>query len=105
MPDDYKSNGCGTDGWSAKLIPNTIYGLDIKECCKYHDFLYSATNKSFALKQQADRIFLNNLIRKINADTKWWRNNFFIKKLMRSRAYKYYKAVDMFGASAYWDGK
>ena len=104
MPDNYKSNGCGS-GWSAKIVPNTIYGLNIRECCRYHDFLYSKEIKTIELKESADRIFLNNMLRLINADTKWWRNNFFIKKLMRTRAYEYYKTVDMFGSTAYWDGK
>ena len=55
--------------------------------------------------RMSNREFLNNLVRKINADTKWWRNNFFIKKLMRTRAREYYEVVEHFGASAYWDGK
>jgi len=97
-------NGCGS-GWSAKIIPNAIYGMGIKDICCIHDDRYEVIEKSIAHKQMSDREFLNNLVRKINADTKWWRNNFFIKKLMRTRAYEYYKAVDVFGGSAYWDGK
>ena len=97
-------NGCGA-GWNAKLVPDSIYGMGIKDVCCIHDDRYSIEFKSIKHKQMSDREFLNNLIRKIDADTKWWRNNFLVKKLMRSRAEKYYKAVDVFGGAAYWDGK
>lgn len=97
-------NGCGT-GWSAKLVPNSIYGMGIKDVCCIHDDRFEFQDKSIEHLNMSNREFLNNLVRKINSDKKWWRNNFFIKKLMRSRAYIYYKAVDKFGASAYWDGK
>ena len=33
-------NGCGSKGlgW---LVPNTIYGLNITDCCNIHDYMYS----------------------------------------------------------------
>ena len=97
-------NGCGS-GFTAKLVPNTIYGLNIRHICCGHDDRFEWLDKSIEHMNMSNREFLNNLIREINADTKWWRNNRFIKSLMRKRAYKYYKAVKYFGASAYWDGK
>ena len=97
-------NGCGS-GWSAKLIPDTIYGMSIRHICCIHDDRYETVNKSIEHKEMSDREFMNNMIREINEDTKWWRNNNLVKKLMRSRAYKYFQAVDNFGGSAYWDGK
>jgi hypothetical protein len=97
-------NGCGA-GWTAKLVPNTIYGMDIKPICCIHDDRYETVEKSIEHKNMSDREFLNNIVRKINADTRWWRNNRMFKFLMRRRAYKYYKAVKYFGGEAYWDGK
>jgi len=99
MPEDYKSNGCGS-GWNAKIIPNTIYGLDITECCRYHDFLYS-TLLTIKGKDKADRIFLNNMLRVIEAKKSWW----FPHSLARRRALKYYESVVNFGGTAYWKGK
>jgi len=96
-------NGCGS-GFTAKLVPNTIYGLNIRHICCGHDDRYSH-GATIEYKQMSDREFLNNLQREIEADTKWWRNNRFMKYLMRKRAYKYYKAVDVFGGVAFWDGK
>ena len=88
-------NGCGSKGlgW---LVPNTIYGLNITDCCNIHDYMYSqgATLKD---KEYADRIFLNNLVRKIDDNNKWFRF------LRRRRALKMYWAVDTFGEAAFWD--
>lgn len=96
-------NGCGA-GFTAKLVPDTIYGLNITDVCCIHDDRYEH-GKNIAYKQMADREFLNNLLRKIDADTVFWRNNRFVKFLMRRRAKKYYMAVDLFGGVAFWKDK
>jgi len=98
-PDDYKSNGCGS-GWSAKIIPNTIYGVDIKPACRLHDWSYQA-GATIQHKEQADREFLNNMLRLVNAKDAWY----YPTRLARWRAKHYYDAVVNFGGTAFWDGK
>ena len=93
-------NGCGT-GWSAKLIPNTIYFLSIKPSCCIHDDMYEMGEPTNEAKEKADRVFLNNMIRQIDAYNKWY----YPTTLAKRRAYKYYLAVKHFGGGAYWNGK
>jgi len=97
-------NGCGS-GWNAKLVPDTIYGMSIKDVCCIHDDRFECLEKSIEHLKMSNREFLNNLVRKIDNDTKWWRNNSFVKSLMKRRAKTYHDSVVTFGSSAYWDGK
>jgi len=93
-------NGCGTDTWYGWLVPDTIYFLKITEACNIHDWEYEF-GETLEDKKRADRTFLNNMIRIIDAKTKWeW-----LKKLRYKRAYKYYLAVKHFGAPAFWANK
>lgn len=94
-----KKCDCGS-GWSSKLVPNTIYGLDIKPVCCIHDFMYKV-GVTIEHKDSADRTFLNNMLRIIESKKSWW----FPHSLARRRALKYYEAVRNFGGTAYWDGK
>jgi len=94
-----KCNGCGT-GWSASLIPNTIYGLCIYRACCIHDYMYEV-GTTIEDKEEADRVFLNNLLRIIEAKKAWWFPHF----LARSRAMKYYESVVNFGGLAFWQNK
>ena len=92
-------NGCGTKnlGW---LIPDSMWFLDISEACNIHDFMY-AVGVDEEDREEADRVFLNNLIRIIEAKTRWeW-----LRMLRRRRALKYYEAVRCFGGPAFWAGK
>jgi len=98
-----KCDGCGS-GWNAKLVPDTIFGMSITDCCCPHDYDYFI-GMTIEDKQAADRRLKNNIYRKISHDTKWWRNNRFIKSLMRHRARVYYEAVKEFGAEAFWHDK
>lgn len=93
-------NGCGTAGWKGKLIPETIYGLKVTAACNIHDWMY-LRGETLADKDEADRVFLNNLLRIIDAGTRFaW-----LKWLRRRRALKYYQAVRQFGGPAFWEGK
>ena len=90
-------NGCGSKGFGW-LVPNTIYGLNITDCCNIHDFMYSR-GTTLQDKEYADRIFLNNLVRKIESGSK------LFSWLRRRRALKMHWAVDTFGEAAFWDKK
>lgn len=95
-------NGCGAAGAKFDFIPDRIYGTDISAACHVHDFMY-ARGRTIEDKDEADRVFLNNLLRIIERDAaaKWYKP----RGLMRSRAKKYFKAVQVFGGPAFWAGK
>jgi hypothetical protein len=106
-PQGYEENrkesdcdGCGT-GWNEKLVPDTIYFLNIKPSCCVHDYMYLYGEPTKEGKELADRVFLNNMLRQIEAVKKWY----YPKALARRRAMKYYLAVKHFGGTAYWKGK
>ena len=92
-------NGCGT-GWNTRLVPDTIYGVSITPACCIHDYMYSV-GKTIEDKCTADRVFLNNMLRIIEAVNTWY----YPTALARRRALKYYEAVINFGSTAYWEGK
>lgn len=94
------ANGCGPGGWKIDLIPDTIWGLSITEACNIHDWMYT-TGETLADKEEADRVFLNNILRLIDAADSIW----LLRKLRRIRAREYFEAVSHFGGPAFWDGK
>lgn len=94
------TNGCGPAGWKYQLIPDRIWGLDIRIACDVHDWMYSA-GETIEDKDAADRTFHNNILRLIAAaGGPWW-----LQKLRRMAAYRYYKAVSIAGGPAFWQGK
>lgn len=104
-------NGCGPQGWKFDIIPDTMWFLDISEACNAHDFMYHVARPTVKDKDEADRVFLNNLTRIIDAKTKK-RIKFFwgsfvnpIYKMRLHRAKLYYKFVRDHGGPAFWTGK
>ena len=93
-------SGCGTKGLTGLFVPDTMYLLNISPACNIHDWMYHE-GTTLADKERADRIFLNNLIRLITIESK----SRLLISLRKRRAFKYYKAVDIFGAPAYWSSK
>jgi hypothetical protein len=85
-------NGCGTGtGWKALLVPETIRGLSIHEACDIHDWMY-ALGLVIEDKDEADRVFLNNMIRIIDSR----RSRRWLRALRLGRAKDYYLAVHWF---------
>lgn len=102
-PNDKKEicNRCGPRGVFADYIPNKILGLYIGECCNIHDYMYNKARPNIEDKKKADRVFKNNMLRLIDAKTKWkW-----LRKMRKWLAEKYYKTVKLFGGPAFWRGK
>jgi hypothetical protein len=93
-------SGCGPEGFFGWLIPETIYGLKITAACNIHDYMY-AVGKTEEDRLEADSVFLNNMIRIIDTNTKWG----WLKRLRYARAKTYYNAVSTFGGPFYWEGK
>ena len=91
-------NGCGPSGWRANFVPNTFYGLSIKELCNIHDYDFSVykTIKGFNIAN--DRLY-NNFITYINAKSNW-----FMAILRRRRAKTYCMFVEsQLGVDAFYD--
>ena len=94
------AGGCGPGGFGDYLVPDRIWFLSVKLACKIHDWMYNF-GETLADKEEADRVFLNNLIRIINAKTKWkW-----LRKRRLKIAHVYYVFVDRFGGPSFWDDK
>ena len=93
-------DGCGASGAKFDFVPDRIYGTYIGYACFIHDFMYDEGH-TIEDKEEADRVFLNNMLRLIERDRKWYKPT----KLQRFRAKGYYRAVKYFGGPAYWKGK
>lgn len=91
-------NGCGSAHAKFDFVPMYIYFLCITDACNIHDYMYHV-GETLADKEEADRVFLNNMLRLIEAGTGW------LKIFRRRRALKYYEAVTAFGGPAFWSGK
>lgn len=90
-------NGCGAkDGIK---VPNTFWGLCIKEACNIHDWMYKE-GLTKADKLFADAMFRLNLSILIDENS-----NIVTAMLRHSRASKYYTAVAKWGDSAFWVDK
>jgi len=100
FPDEFKSYGCGPGGVGDFLVPDTIYGLSVRDACRIHDFGYRHSSVSSEEdRKKHDRILRNNCLRIVNDHTKYR-----ILKMLRYRRVKtYYMAVRFFGSPAYWE--
>ena len=94
---DRTCNGCGTKGLGGWFVPDTLWGLSITECCNIHDYMYSR-GLHINDKDEADRAFLNNMLRVIDEGTQWK----LVKWLRHRRAWAYYQVVSQFGGPAFW---
>ena len=93
-------NGCGAaDSWFRP--PSKIYGTSISDACNVHDWMYEV-GRTIEDKDEADRAFLNNMLRLIKRDRKKWYKPSF---LQRKRACAYYAVVKYGGGPAFWQGK
>lgn len=94
------ANGCGPKNWKIDLVPDSPLGFKFHKACDIHDYMYSA-GKTIQDKESADRAFLNNMFRIVDASSKT------MGELLEGRtlAYVYYEAVKKFGGCAFWEGK
>ena len=92
------TGGCGPGGIGDWLVPDTMYGLSVFKACQIHDFMY-AMGETNDDKEEADRVFKNNLIRIIK------HHGGILKSLRIIRAHTYYLSVKWFGGPAFWDNK
>lgn len=94
------TNGCGPAGWKGKYIPDHLLWVSIKAACDIHDYMY-LVGKTEADREEADRVFLNNMMRIVEAKSANW----FTRSLRRRLVLHYYAAVRDMGAIFFWDDK
>lgn len=103
-----RKTACGAgDGVGDAVVPDRIWGLNVTEACRIHDFMYSE-GKTLEDKERADRVLLNNLLRLIDAaeeSSKFRPWAMVVAAVRRYRAMTYYNAVRDFGGPAFWNGK
>ena len=100
-------DGCGS-GWNEKLVPDTIYGLSIKEACCPHDHRYGIGGTQED-KDIADLELLENTLEIINNYTianqvgrlDKLKCAVYPHWLARHRAMTYYDAVVRAGGSSF----
>jgi len=92
--------GCGPGRSGDYLVPDRIWGLNIKPACLCHDVSY-ALGKDIKDKEFADWCFQNNMDLMIEVNT-WFAP---LKWLRRRRARTYYRAVCRFGYDLFKGGK
>ena len=93
-------NGCGPSGWKSKFIPNKILWVDVRRACDIHDFMYHL-GQTDADREEADRVFLNNLLRIVEAES----TNFFTRVIRRRLVLHFYGAVRDMGGPYFWADK
>lgn len=94
-----QSNGCGRAGIEQRLVPDTIWGLDISPVCRVHDVMYQqAEERARRHKDQirltaeehfADGVMACNLVQLIQQRT----SNLLLRWLRLRRAHKYVDAI------------
>ena len=91
---DKKCGGCGPGKWGDFLIPDCLLFLSVLQACRIHDWMYGKIDKLNIdeEREEADIIFLINLMRIINNESVW-----FLKYLRRRRAITYYSATEDLG--------
>ena len=97
---DAMTGGCGPGGFGDMFVPDTLWGMNVFPACRIHDYMYGV-GETLADKDEADRVFLNNMVRLAKAGTRWnW-----LRRLRLRRAGTYYFFVSKFGGDAFWKGK
>lgn len=104
-----KSYRCGPGrGALELLVPDVWYfgwplvkPIRITPACSIHDYMYEQGPSEIWWKDKADRVFLNNMIRLIEAFPAWPP----IIKIRFRKAQAYYRAVKLFGGPAFWSGR
>lgn len=82
-------NGCGGQGLTSSIVPDSLFGLNINEACNIHDHMYEQGIN----KIDSDNTFLNNMITLVNQDS----SSNILKNLRKAKAYLYFLGVKVFG--------
>jgi len=99
FPEEWASFGCGPGGFGDWIVPDTMWGLNISEACRVHDWYYRFYwDRSTEAKKFADTLLMDNCRAIIEQGS----SNVIILNLRYIRCRTYYFMVDRCGQSA-WD--
>ena len=99
FPDDYQSFGCGPGGIGDWFIPDTMWGLSVKEACRQHDHDY----RFGAGASDADRKLCDERLRdNMHMIVEMYSTSKIFKALRHMRVNTYYYMVRLCGENAYW---
>ena len=98
---DHQKDYVGPEGsWKSKIIPRTLWGVDINVCAYIHDYWYAVDKgKSEQRRFEIDGMFLADMMQVIEMSGCWS----FRRNLARIRAAKYFAAVRELGKSIFND--
>lgn len=85
-------------GWKWDFVPDTVWGLSVRPACDIHDWMWAHAT-DIAGMDAGNRVFLNNMLRIVEARGGW------LRRFRRRRCYAYYLAVAKFGSHHFWRGK
>ena len=97
---DKVTGGCGPGRFGDFIVPDNILGLSIFKACRIHDYEYHI-GETLADKIKADNRFRDNMIRLVNAGTKWY----WLKRMRLWVVKRYYQAVKERGGPHFWNDK
>ena len=101
-PEDFDNFGCGPGGVGDYVVPDTVYGLAIKEACQIHDWDYRhSPGASSKHRKRRDKVMFNNALTIVAANLNTFVDR-VVKRLRYRRVRFYYKMVRRFGARSYW---
>ena len=98
-PNEWATFGCGPGGVGDYLVPDTMWGLDISEACRIHDWFYRfCPDRSAKAKAFADSLMLHNCLAIVDEKSNSW----ILWQLRKVRCHTYHFMVRKFGQGA-WD--
>ena len=99
FPDDYQSFGCGPGGIGDWFVPDTMWGLSVKDACKQHDHDYRfGSGSSDIHRLECDQRMRDNM----HMIVETYSASKILKALRHVRISTYYRMVRIFGSNAYW---
>ena len=99
FPDEYASFGCGPGGVGDWFVPDTMWGLSVREACRQHDYDYRSSNAaSEEHRKQCDDRMRDNMRIIVNAKS----DSKILKALRHVRINTYYWFVRSCGGGSYW---
>ena len=100
FPLDYKSFGCGPGGFWDWFVPDTMWGLSVKDACRQHDHDYRFGNgASDEHRKQCDERMKFNMDIIVHEKSR----SKILKSLRHVRINTYYCMVRVGGRSSYWN--
>jgi len=99
FPEEYESFGCGPGGVGDWFVPDTMWGLSVREACRQHDHDYRfGSGSSEEHRKQCDIRMRDNMRIIVNTKSK----SKVLRALRHIRIEIYYRMVRLFGGKSYW---